>query len=336
MRMNESRSVPIDAIVVGDRRREDFGDIDGLAASIRLYGLLHPIVIDDDNNLVAGERRLRACRALGMSDVDVTNVGLLSAASRREIELEENLRRKDLTPHERDKTLVRLVETATEALREEGTDLLPKSGEKSKRGRPPKVDSDSKVAERIGVPRQTIEKARERVRIAETFPVMQAPDWKQDHVLKAGKALATIDEEDRPKVVKLVDQVGIPAGNAVAFISNIAEMPKDEQKRIVALSESPDVRERNLALTTAAGLPPNDEGPTPQEYATAQRAARKWREAIADIRMRVNSVRDHGGIRETTKQWSDAGRKDLYDEVDRLITQLTEIRDDLEDLIHAA
>ncbi|MDW9503036.1 hypothetical protein GOB10_18440 [Sinorhizobium meliloti] len=60
---------PIDRIVVGRRFRRDFGDLDALAASIRDLGLLQPIVIDQDGNLLAGERRLRACRLLGWTEI---------------------------------------------------------------------------------------------------------------------------------------------------------------------------------------------------------------------------------------------------------------------------
>lgn len=51
-------------IKVGKRRREEMGDIEGLAASIRRYGLIHPVVVDQDWNLVAGSRRLAALNQL--------------------------------------------------------------------------------------------------------------------------------------------------------------------------------------------------------------------------------------------------------------------------------
>ena len=44
-------------IVVGNRHRRELGDIDGLAASIRELGLLHPIVVTPERRLIAGVRR---------------------------------------------------------------------------------------------------------------------------------------------------------------------------------------------------------------------------------------------------------------------------------------
>jgi ParB family chromosome partitioning protein len=65
-------AVPIASIKVGPRIRQDFGDIDALAASIAELGLLHPIVIDKHHKLLAGERRLRAAQKLGWTTIPVT------------------------------------------------------------------------------------------------------------------------------------------------------------------------------------------------------------------------------------------------------------------------
>jgi len=73
---------PISAITVGIRHRRDLGDVPGLAKSIEAIDLLHPIVITEDNVLVAGERRLAACRHLGWPDVPVTIVDLAEIARR--------------------------------------------------------------------------------------------------------------------------------------------------------------------------------------------------------------------------------------------------------------
>jgi ParB family chromosome partitioning protein len=64
--------VPIASITVGPRIRQDFGDIDALAASIGELGLLHPIVIDKHHKLLAGERRLRAAQKLGWTTIPAT------------------------------------------------------------------------------------------------------------------------------------------------------------------------------------------------------------------------------------------------------------------------
>lgn len=49
-------------ITVGDRHRKDMGDLTALADSIRQEGLLQPIGVTEELQLVFGERRLRATR----------------------------------------------------------------------------------------------------------------------------------------------------------------------------------------------------------------------------------------------------------------------------------
>ncbi len=61
----------ISDIRVGKRHRKDLGDIEGLAASIREIGLLHPIVITADGTLLAGQRRLEAHKLLGRTEIPV-------------------------------------------------------------------------------------------------------------------------------------------------------------------------------------------------------------------------------------------------------------------------
>ena len=55
-------SLPIDQIEVGFRYRKDLGDLRVLADSIAEIGLLHPVVVTPSGRLIAGQRRLQACR----------------------------------------------------------------------------------------------------------------------------------------------------------------------------------------------------------------------------------------------------------------------------------
>src|SRR5258708_5867383 len=88
---------PISSIRVGTRHRRDLGDIDALARSIADVGLLHPIVITAGGVLVAGERRLTACKQLSWTEVPVTIVDLDEIVRG---ELAENAIRKDFLPSE--------------------------------------------------------------------------------------------------------------------------------------------------------------------------------------------------------------------------------------------
>ena len=70
--MAELRTLPIEAVTYDearlDRRRTD--DLDELAAGIQAHGRVCPISVADDNSLVAGLRRLLACKRLNHRTID--------------------------------------------------------------------------------------------------------------------------------------------------------------------------------------------------------------------------------------------------------------------------
>ena len=86
-----------DVKITTQRFREDFGDVEELAVSIQRYGLFHPIIVDRQLNLVAGERRLKAHLMMNISEIEVKYLDEEDTLTKREIEIEENLRRKDFT-----------------------------------------------------------------------------------------------------------------------------------------------------------------------------------------------------------------------------------------------
>ncbi len=96
--MSNFRTLPPSAIVISpDRQRQDLGNIAELAESIHRLGLINPITIDENNVLIAGERRLTAVRSLGWTAVPVQFLSDLSEYELQSIEFEENVKRKDLT-----------------------------------------------------------------------------------------------------------------------------------------------------------------------------------------------------------------------------------------------
>lgn len=94
--------LPPESIIIKDdlpRFREEMGDVKGLIASLKKHGQFHPILINRKNELIAGGRRLLACRD-GKIDIKCTYSDVVDEFTMREIELEENVQRKDLTPAE--------------------------------------------------------------------------------------------------------------------------------------------------------------------------------------------------------------------------------------------
>lgn len=100
--------IDIDRIVVNDRIRKDFGDLEELAEDIRQNTLLNALVVTPSGNgsgtyiLIAGERRLRAMRdILGYKAVPVNVVGVDDAEQALLMEISENECRKEFTKTER-------------------------------------------------------------------------------------------------------------------------------------------------------------------------------------------------------------------------------------------
>lgn len=121
-------TIPISSIeVLPERQRADYGDVVGLAASIKRLGQLQPLVVSrigpDSYRLLAGGRRLRALTSLGRTEALVNLLEELPQAEQELIELEENVRRKDLEWPEYVAAVARFTELANKPQREIAEDL---------------------------------------------------------------------------------------------------------------------------------------------------------------------------------------------------------------------
>ena len=86
-------------------------DLESLAQSIRENGLLQPITVRKEGGayiLIAGERRLRACRMAGLQEVPAI-VADCAAEDSAVLALLENIQRKDLQMFEQANALVNLL-----------------------------------------------------------------------------------------------------------------------------------------------------------------------------------------------------------------------------------
>jgi ParB family chromosome partitioning protein len=93
--------VAIEDIRIKERLRTDEGDLETLAQSIETMGLIQPIVISEEYELLSGYRRLHACKMLGWETIEVKLVTVGDDELKRlDWEYHENIGRKDLTPDE--------------------------------------------------------------------------------------------------------------------------------------------------------------------------------------------------------------------------------------------
>ena len=83
------------------RIRQDIGDLASLEASIQQVGQINPVLVDENDNLVAGFRRLSACKKLGWKQIEVRIVEMGGDELKMlEAEVAENFYRKEFTPEE--------------------------------------------------------------------------------------------------------------------------------------------------------------------------------------------------------------------------------------------
>jgi ParB family chromosome partitioning protein len=96
--------VPIDKIRANryqPRKHFDKEKLSELASSIKEHGLAQPVIVSADENnggyeLIAGERRLRACELAGMKEIEVIVRSGNTEKQRLAVALVENLQREDL------------------------------------------------------------------------------------------------------------------------------------------------------------------------------------------------------------------------------------------------
>jgi ParB/RepB/Spo0J family partition protein len=178
-------------ITMGVRQRQDLGDIAGLAKSIEELGLLQPIVVTPDRNLVAGRRRLEAVKELQWTEVPVRVAeNLTDALALLKAEQDENKCRKDFTPSEA-VAMGRAIEVLEKeaAKKRQQASQTPK-GEKVGAGKLPtpiegKGRTRDKVAEAVGMSGRNYEKAKAVVEAAEDDPVACGPI--KDEMDRTGK-----------------------------------------------------------------------------------------------------------------------------------------------------
>ena len=188
----------IDEIAVGDRigqLREITVTV--LMASIRLVGLINPIIVTEASKLVAGLHRLEACKRLGWTEIPVATIPDNDDAIQIAVAVEENRARNDrYTILEEGETAIALEGVVTEL------------GTRSIVGRPRNGESDSQfvstdaLAGELGLTRRVYQKRKQVV--------------------------ASLTEPVRKKLR------GTPLANRLADLQEIGELTAEEQIEVVA------------------------------------------------------------------------------------------------------
>ncbi|MBW4492980.1 MAG: ParB/RepB/Spo0J family partition protein [Oscillatoria princeps RMCB-10] len=125
-----AHSIPIDSITLPPsqpRRYFDEAAMQSLVESVKTDGILQPLLVrpveEGKYELVAGERRLRAAKAAGLTEVPAI-VRELTERQALQLALVENLQREDLNPVEETEGILQLLSHELESSPEEVVRLL--------------------------------------------------------------------------------------------------------------------------------------------------------------------------------------------------------------------
>ena len=150
-------NMSISDIIIGSRFRKDLGNVEDLCKSIQKVGLLHPVVVNEENKLIAGQRRIEAFKKLGHTEIPVTVLNLKAILNG---EIDENINRKSFATREKYHIYERLEPMYRQ---QEGAKLAPEVESGKTR---------DKIAKVLDVSHGNLAKIVNVVRAAEEYPAL--------------------------------------------------------------------------------------------------------------------------------------------------------------------
>lgn len=215
------------------RKEFDETALKSLAESIRQYGILQPLTVtrkdvekqdgglQSSYELIAGERRLRASKLIGLKEVPVViRAGEQSDKMKLELAIIENLQREDLNAIDRAKALQQLVESFS----------MP----------------HAEVAAKIG---------RSREYVSNSIRLLALPEQIQQAVvnkeLTEGHARALLMLSDRPQEQETLFKEILLKKTSVRIVEQMAR--RIAQDKIRKHDKTPELMEMEKSLTEALG-----------------------------------------------------------------------------------
>ena len=229
---------PEDITVHADlpRQRKDLGEIEKMMESIKNFGQLQPIVINRNKELIAGGRRLAACTLLGVK-ARVCYKDTIDPLLMRELELEENLQRKSLTPAEECMAIDELVKLKQEKY---GKPIQGKEG----------GFTLENAAEIIGKSKGNVIESIQIAEMVRNFPDLSEAKTKSE-IKKAYKGMQKIQENisalsDYEKKSKKGDKFNIENANALDHM----RLQKDKSIDLLFTDPPYGIDITDIAMTT--------------------------------------------------------------------------------------
>ncbi|MDG6939401.1 MAG: ParB/RepB/Spo0J family partition protein [Nitrososphaerota archaeon] len=220
-----SISLPIDEIGIrhihpsSNPLRSDIGDIDPLCGSIDQVGLLQPIIVRGVGGhfeVVAGNRRLSACRRLGWHKVPC-HIVELSDKEAFEVSLIENLDRKTLNPLEEGRAF---------------KDYVGKAG----------WGGLTELSNRIGRSPSYISK---RIKLTSLPPAVLEQIFRRRNSPSLAEELLTLEEDEQLEVARTLEREDLTTREMRRLVNVIKEVsPRGGQRKEESPWKAREARER--------------------------------------------------------------------------------------------
>ena len=209
------------------RKHFDEEELSALSESVKRYGVLQPITVKDEKNgfytIIAGERRWRAAKMAGLSEVPVRIVDF-SSLEELEVSLIENLQRTDLDPVEEAMGYKRLMEEH----------LL----------------TQEEVSKKVG---------KSRSAVANALRILALPEKVRELLIEkkisAGHAKAILMVNDSKKQELLAERI-VSEGLSVRSAESIAAMLNSEKAKKAPSKKhekTPEVKDLEKSLSDSLG-----------------------------------------------------------------------------------
>lgn len=225
---NSVREIDVNSIDPNSEQPRKIFDnekLNELAQSIKTYGIVQPIIVQQKDNrfvIIAGERRYRASRIAGLKTVPVV-VKEYSKREFMEVSLVENLQREDLNPIEEAEAMRMLMDEH-------------------------KLTQDV-LSSRLG---------KSRSAVANTLRLLTLPEQVRSMVISGdlssghARCLVTLEsDEDKNLIAEKIVVNGLSVRAAEELIKNIKNKP--EKKKTNKQPTPPEIRSAETTLSSALG-----------------------------------------------------------------------------------
>ena len=207
------------------RKHFDEEGLNELAASIKIHGVIQPIVLNDNGDgtylIIAGERRYRASKIAGLKEVPAI-IKNYTDKQVKEIAIIENLQREDLNPVEAARAIKQLMEEY-------------------------KLTQEA-VAERIGKSRSNIANT---LRLLTLYP--EVLDMIEKGSLSAGHARALVVVDDHMSQIKLANQAVKDKWNVRDLERAVKRAQHPENKTRLKADQSLELKDLIVSMQRVLG-----------------------------------------------------------------------------------